>query len=387
MDLAVDSVKANLAFDSAKASAIVETATLEWLKPIVPLGANLVRLTKDCRHSSPAHLTRREIVLSEAGKNSAEIITFSQAHGLPLILMGPLQGEDSLRRLLQQLGAAVVSRVQNGQQVAFRITRHLSTATPGGRVLVLSCVGWPNFGDRLGFHLLHRVIPPSAVVEHVYLPRLPVRTDYDLLILCLGTSIFSKLLTNDLLNAVQKFPRTIGIFGTQYRNAIDRSRMGALVQSLDTWFARYEEDAYLYGGSASCHHLGDWLVDCFHLSRPTRDEPLTIGADTIAQEVSLDRMIQRIQAHRVVHSARLHPFLCALTSAEEVSYNEQRELDGLESSGKFRSLLLDVFGCEQDEGKPIRVDRDAVARYKEKVHRGIDAIRQRVQYCLSEAAR
>src|ERR1051325_6753629 len=174
MDLVAGGISSNLALGRAEASAI-GTACPQWLKPIVPLGANLVSSARDPLFR-PAALTRRDILLCEAGNDAAEIVGLAQAHGLPLILVGCLRQENALRELLHRLGATVVSQVRNERQLALRIARS-SPSKPGGRVLVLSCIGWPNFGDRLGFHLLDRVIPPSAVVEHVYLPRLPVRSD------------------------------------------------------------------------------------------------------------------------------------------------------------------------------------------------------------------
>jgi hypothetical protein len=43
-------------------------------------------------------------------------------------------------------------------------------------------------------------------------------------------------------------------------------------------------------------------------------------------------------------------------------------------SGKFRSLLLDVFGREYPEKTQWRVDRDAVAAYKSRVHANVDVL-------------
>ena len=71
---------------------------------------------------------------------------------------------------------------------------------------------------------------------------------------------------------------------------------------------------------------------------------MKIGKE-IWQELPLDRVIQQIQKHKLVISERLHPLLCALTSAERVAYQEQRESgSGTAVSGKFRTMLIDVFG-------------------------------------------
>jgi hypothetical protein len=76
-----------------------------------------------------------------------------------------------------------------------------------------------------------------------------------------------------------------------------------------------------------------------------------------------------------VCSGRLHPLLCALASAERVAYREQRETGSGVISGKFRSLLIDVFGRTFPEEQFIEVDRDAVALYKDKVQRGMAGLR------------
>ncbi|MDP2483476.1 MAG: hypothetical protein Q8W45_09355, partial [Candidatus Palauibacterales bacterium] len=37
-----------------------------------------------------------------------------------------------------------------------------------------------------------------------------------------------------------------------------------LIERLDTWFARYQDDVLMYGrGRNNVEHLGDWLIDLF----------------------------------------------------------------------------------------------------------------------------
>jgi hypothetical protein len=181
---------------------------------------------------------------------------------------------------------------------------------------------------------------------------------------------------------VQSSKRAIGIFGTQYREAIERPRLDALLGALDTWYARYREDALLYGAAArNVVHLGDWLIDAFPLARWKQDATLEVDA-TIQKELPLDRVIERIQSYRTVHSTRLHPLLCALTSADFCAYREQRESAGGGASGKFRSMLLDVFGRSFPEGAKWPVDRAAVARYKAHVRSQIAAVRDKIEALL-----
>src|SRR4029077_18539711 len=135
--------------------------------------------------------------------------------------------------------------------------------------------------------------------------------------------------------------RAIGIFGTQYRQRLDRGRLNAILDRLHTWYARSEDDILIYGKSRNnIVHLGDWLVSAFPMARGETDETLTIGNDMWI-DLPLDRTIQRIQTHRYVFSLRLHPLLCAMTSAEQVAYREQRDSGDDLISGKFRSLLVD----------------------------------------------
>jgi hypothetical protein len=153
--------------------------------------------------------------------------------------------------------------------------------------------------------------------------------------------------------------------------------MDDLLDRLHCWYARYEADALLYGrGRGNVRHLGDWLIHACPLARPTRDEDLTVGAETW-EDLPLDRYIARIQSYRRVGSQYLHPLLCALTSAEEVAYAEQQAYAdlGVGPSGKFRSMLLDVFGREEPQGVFWPVDRTSVATYKARVADNVAQLR------------
>jgi hypothetical protein len=188
--------------------------------------------------------------------------------------------------------------------------------------------------------------------------------DFDLLVLGIGNSVFHPILTDQLMELVRRIPRSVGIFGTQYRESIDRRRMSELIDGLTVWFARYEEDLLLYGsGRQKAVHLGDWLISAFPMTRWSRDEALHVGRE-VWNDLPLDRTIQYIQKYRNVSSERIHPLLCALTSAERVAYREQREDGSGMPSGKFRSLLIDIFGRTWPESCPFEVPREAVAAYR-----------------------
>ena len=244
---------------------------------------------------------------------------------------------------------------------------------PKSRVLVLSYSNVSNFGDRLGQHLVSGILPPGAVVEYGnFRPWTIPHGPFDLVILGIGNSLFRPIMSDELEALIRDAPRAIGIFGTQYRTVMPKDRLDRLVDHLDRWYARYEEDVLLYGGGkAHVTHLGDWLIDLFPMTKWQLDRSLRIERDIMTKDLSLDRVIQRIQRYRTVHSERLHPLLCALTSAEQVSYVEQREVPEFGDSGKFRSMLMDVFGRTFPEQSPIPVDHAAVASYKAKVRENI----------------
>lgn len=254
---------------------------------------------------------------------------------------------------------------------------------PKLRVAVLSYASLGNFGDRLGYHMIQSVLPAHAeVTHHFFDPWTEIDPNaIDLLVLGIGNSLFEPLLNDRLLKLVAAAPKTIGIFGTQYRSRIPRERMAGLLEHVDTWYARYQEDVHIYGDlCAHTVHLGDWLIDAFPLARADRDETLRIGKEIWGNQ-PLDRTIQHIQRYRTVFSPSLHPLLCALTSAEVMGYVEQRGFAGEEVSGKFRSMLIDIFDRTYPENLMCGFDRDKVQLYKEKVSRGVAALRKQLHAC------
>src|SRR5579859_375360 len=320
-----------------------------------------------------------------------------RALGKPVVLSSSLAGEGPAdRRALgwmndytrAELGAllkaagfnrAAARGIENGQ-VLMRLDPTAPPQAAEKTVWVVSQSNVSNFGDRLGVHLLSQVLPAHAVVRHLQHKPFDAPTEGapDLLILGLGNSLYAPLLTDELAALIERAPVSIGVFGTQYRETLDRERLGGVIERLHTWYARYEEDALIYGqGRGNVRHLGDWLIDAFPMSRPSDDELLIVDAD-FDLGGPLDRTIAEIQRHRSVMSARLHPLLCALTSADTVGYEEQWAKDawaGGHSSGKFRSMLLDVFGMAWSSDHMWRVDRTAVIGYKAKVAANLSGLR------------
>lgn len=252
-------------------------------------------------------------------------------------------------------------------------------------VWILSYNNISNFGDRLVTHLAPLVLPPNARVRWIHHNPwdAPLDETPDLLILGGGNSLFAPLLTPDLLALLDRTPRKIGVFGTQYRDGFDPAQMRAVVNRLDTWFARYQDDIELYGRDhPDVRHLGDWLIALFPMAEPTLNRTLNIGADVMKVE-PMDLLIHRIQSYVRVFSTRLHPLLCALTSARIAAYSEQRECEGLGPSGKLVSMLRDVFGEAPPEQQWWDVDRSAVLAYKRRVAGNIEGLRARVAELLA----
>lgn len=245
-----------------------------------------------------------------------------------------------------------------------------------------------TFGDRLGLHMINAMLPGEANVHHLTFKTLAqAREQYDLVVLGVGNAMFQPLIGDGVLDILARTKSAIGIFGTQYRELIPRPALDRVIDRLDTWFAPYEDDVLLYGrGRSNVVHLGDWLIDQFPLAEATLDEPLQIGAE-IPADLALDRTIQAIQRHKQVHSARLRPFLCALTSAHYAAYSEEAsgQMPGV-VSGKFRSMLIDIFGRTYPEREFFMVDRDAVMRYKARVHRNVGKVAETIQTMLRSVA-
>lgn len=271
-------------------------------------------------------------------------------------------------------------------QYLFKLTKEPDLAPrQTRRVHVISYNNIGNFGDRLGYHLINDILPSHVEVSWGTLrPFSEVPPNVDMLIIGIGNSLFGNLIDDALLQAIRKSKLSIGIFGTQYRETLPTGRLKELLNGLTHWYARYEEDIFIYGGSGkNISHLGDWLINAFPLANGVDEKVLYLGKE-MWEELPLDRTIQRIQRHCNVVSTRLHPLLCALTSAVSVAYVEQREMKNHSGvSGKFRSMLIDVFGQTYPEKTIWRVDREKVAAYKTKVRKNTDEMRRHIERLLA----
>src|SRR5437667_4474739 len=97
---------------------------------------------------------------------------------------------------------------------AFERLSKITTQPGTAEVTILSTTEWPNFGDRLGFHLIPRIVPPGITVNNIFSPQLqswvPSARRPRVVILFLGSSIFQAMLTRDLLNFIRSFEIRIG---------------------------------------------------------------------------------------------------------------------------------------------------------------------------------
>ena len=273
-------------------------------------------------------------------------------------------------------------------QVLMRITptEYLAPIAPCS-VAVISGNNGDDFAGRLGRHVLNSLLPGEAEVHHLTCDTLDAaRESYDLVILGTGGGLFPPLLSEGIFDVLSRAKATIGIFGTQGRELVARPAFDRLIDRLDTWFARYEDDVLAFGRSRSnVVQIGDWLIDQFPLVRPVEEGPLVINGD-LAQEFALDRAIATIQKHKQVYSTVPAALLCALTSAELAAFAEITTQQPDLAAGQFRSMLIDVFGRTFQQQKFFIVDRDAVARYKARIHQNVMKVGARIGAILRNVA-
>lgn len=368
------------------------------LRSVLPPGCTLSAV------DAPPAATHADIVvmLDTGTMSAAELARTAADLGKPFLCAWPMAGTDDvrfleLRRSMESVGFGL--RCSDPVASGLALLKWVSARELGPvpqrlkRVLVMSYFNMANFGDRLGYHVLNHILPPDVEVAYGQIrPWTVPPGEFDLLVLGIGNSLIANdACLPELADLLTRIPCSIGIFGIQFREQFREPAAARalefILSKLTTWWARYEEDVLAFGKDrANVRHLGDWLIAAFPLATPTKDKGLTIPADIIKDEKPLDRVIQQIQSYRGVSSARLHTLLCALTSADDVAYTEQR-IDGRgdAASGKFRSLLYDIFGRTFDEGALFPVDRGDVVRYKRKVGANIAALQRELFGLLDRA--
>jgi Methyltransferase domain len=292
-----------------------------------------------------------------------------------------------LARLFDRYGFRIECTAPvDGVQALMRLTpaERLLPVVPC-RVAVVSEHDAGSFGGRLSRHMINALLPGEAEVHHLTFGTLGAALPpYDLVVLGSGESLFQPLIGDEVIDLLAHAKASVGIFGTQYRELIPRASLERLIARLDCWFARHQDDVLMYGrGRGNVVHLGDWLIDLFPLATATDDEPLRIGA---VAELPPARAIETIQRHKQVFSASPEALLCALTAAELAAYAEPPAQVPGAVAGQFRSMLLDIFGRSYPADEFFLVERDAVARYKVRVHRNVAAMRERIDAMLRNVA-
>ena len=259
------------------------------------------------------------------------------------------------------------------------------------RVLVLSYNVCANFGDRLGLDLIIRLLPPEAEICISPLPPFWKKPEgfFDLVVVGTGHSIFHKTLDKQLIDFLREQKSVVGVFGLQYHELLPAEEMNEFFSSIDCWFSRSKYDIDFLRRNASLPrrfaHLGDWLINAFPIVSWVDERTCQIGPDFINTERDIQRTIQEIQKFRRISSARLHPVLCALASADEVSFQEQAEMGSQCVSGKFRSMFLDIFGKSPEPGEWFRVERCIVQSYKSSVYIKTELMREFVWTTLGKS--
>jgi hypothetical protein len=288
-------------------------------------------------------------------------------------------GFHHLVRLIGRNGFRVeTSAPVNDHEMLLRLApaRKLGVVSPCS-VAVLS--GGMTFGERLGRQMIATLLPGEADVHYIDLGDLSTARDtYDLVVLGAGQGLFHPLFDSEVLDILKRGRTTIGIFGTQQRELLPRVAVDHLLDNLDVWFARTRDDVMLYGrGRENVTYLGDWLIEQFPLGHGRDPELLTLNEDSLC-DLPLDRSINGIQRHNAVFARALAPFLCALNSADTVAYADDISVP----SGEFRSLLIDIFGRSFPDNDFFQVDREAVLRYRARVHRNVGLMRARIEALL-----
>jgi hypothetical protein len=387
-----------LAIDSDSAS---ETR-LALVTQFIPSGARILEV-------DAASLTRHLPFGCMYRSAKREVVTAETAEKYDLIVMlAPLQTQTGAEAFLSELAKAerpLLISYRNDDRLTFHslvrligrngfrvetsanVSDHemLLRIAPARKVPAVSpcsvavLAGGLTFGERLGRQMIASLLPGEADVHYVDLGDLSsARETYDLVILGAGQGLFHPLFDEHVLDVLKRGRNAIGIFGTQQRELLPRVAVDHLLDNLDIWFARTRDDVMLYGrGRDNVTYLGDWMIEQFPLGHGRETELLTLNEDALC-DLPLDRSIAAIQRHNAVFARALAPFLCALNSADTIAYADNLTVP----SGEFRSLLIDIFGRSFPDNDFFQVDREAVLRYRARVHRNVALMRARIDALL-----
>jgi FkbM family methyltransferase len=265
-----------------------------------------------------------------------------------------------LRELCAEIEAAGL-RIEASErideyEVLLRVAPAAARTEVARRVLALSA-GGDGLGARLGASLLDAMLPAEVEVQHVAVGRDPApEGDFDLVVIGRGECLPGGFLSAGLLDLARRARHAIGVFGIDPDDAPDAATIAALLDRLDVWLARSEQDVLLYGKARrNVIHLGAWAAAAAPLTRWTRDATLRVGAGAV-----VEGGVDELQRYRAVAAADADTLACALASAESVEHS---------GGGDVRALLLDVFGRCWPANRSFSFDRGAVAAYRARVRR------------------
>ncbi len=374
--------RATLAAQFIPAGARVLELGAASLQSHLPLGCAYRNSRVDALSGSLA--TKADIVVLlgafAVGPQAAGLLAELARIGRPLLVSARTNDEArfyDLVRLIDRSGFRIQASAPLGDgEMVMRLApaKKIMPLAPCS-VAVLS--GNMSFAERLAGQMINALLPGEADVHHVNLGDLgAARNRYDLVVLGTGQGLFHPLFAEQTLALVKSGRVAIGIFGTLDRDVLPRAAFSRLIDRLDVWYARNEDDVLLYGRKRdNVVHLGDWLIGQFPLGQARDSGIFTVGEDTL-RDLPLDRAIESIQRHKTVFARSLAPLLCALTTADSVGYADDA------ATGEFRSLLTDMFGRSYPEHEFFEVDRDAVMRYRARVHRNVVLLRARIDALL-----
>ncbi len=286
----------------------------------------------------------------------------------------------SARKLIRHIPYLYKEEVLFKHHVDYMIKERINhnEKIEGLRVLIVSKMFMRNFGDRLGFHNVSLLTSLAQNISYIDFddPELLEKdpSKYDVVIIGTGNSLFHNMITDDFYAYLSNAKHLIGIFGFQYYEVLEERKVlfEKCINQFDKIFIRYKKDiSFLERLEISTQkvvHFGDWLVMLFPMTSYNSDKTLNIIGKEPFIRNALDVYMQEIQTYKYVHSARLHTLLCAMCSAEKVSYSEQydKKHPGI-SSGKFEGLFNDIFNEHVKPDEFYSVDKHAVVNYKNHV--------------------
>ena len=232
------------------------------------------------------------------------------------------------------------------------------------KIAIISYGNCANLGDRIGQSIILRMIPYDCSVDFLYLPPFwnnkYENNIYDLVIIGTGHSVFFKTLNDkNFIKFLDKQKNTIGVFGLQYHDLLDKSIFNDFTKKFTHIFVRNEKDLTYFN-----------------------DKKINIKPGIVDNLQDGLSIVKKIQSYRVVESFRLHPLLAGLQSCDEFIFHEQTEMGNKIKSNKFSNMLYDIFKEDFKPGVQYKVDKDLVLKYRKFVFDNLLIIQDKIKEFL-----